>query len=296
MEKCNLCGSLKFSLYRGRLRDGNSKIKVFRCLRCAHIQLLPRPKAEEEREYYGRNKQDRDAGKKIEYGLLKANNNYDTLRHLRLFKGLCRDKKARILDIGAGYGFFVEALYRNGYRRVTGLEMSAQRSMMAKIHSRAGILSLDINSFSGERLGKFKAITLFHVLEHDSDPVSLLSNIRGLLCSGGLLICEVPNVKELLIEQCREYDDFYWMRAHLNYFSVKTLLSCFRKAGYSKVKISCRQRYGLINLCQWLASGKPQIARPVFEISPGYKTVEDFYRKYLASRGRSDTLIAVARV
>ncbi|MCL4418111.1 MAG: class I SAM-dependent methyltransferase, partial [Actinobacteria bacterium] len=133
-------------------------------------------------------------------------------------------------------------------------------------------------------------------LEHMSDTIMFLEKIRNLINTNGVLICEVPNVREMLLDNCKEYDDFYWIRAHLNYFSRETLLECFKKAEYSDVDIKFEQRYGLINLCNWLTTGKPQIGRPIFEISDAYKPIESFYRQYLESIGRSDAIIAIARV
>ena len=106
----------------------------------------------------------------------------------------------------------------------------------------------------------------------------------------------MPNVREMLLDNCKEYNDFYWIRAHLNYFSDVTLLDCIKKAGYRDIEIRFEQRYGLVNLCNWLIAGKPQIEKPVFEIIDAYKPVESFYRKHLESTGKSDAIIAIVRI
>ena len=107
---------------------------------------------------------------------------------------------------------------------------------------------------------------------------------------------EVPNVSEMLLEACHEYNDFYWIRAHLNYFSKNTVLDCLKKAGFGDVEVRFQQRYGLVNLCNWLSAGKPQIEKPVFEINKEYKPIEDNYRNFLEEQGKSDALIAIARL
>jgi len=103
-------------------------------------------------------------------------------------------------------------------------------------------------------------------------------------------------VKDALLDNSPEYNDFYWIRAHLNYFSRDTLSMVFNKAGFSDLRFGFCQRYGLVNLCNWLYSGIPQIERPVFDIPKDYKEVESFYRKNIESQERSDAIIAIASI
>lgn len=294
MNSCNLCGLNTFELVKNELRDEKVKYKVHRCLTCGHIQLLPRPDEEDDRAFYNNNLQDKNREKEIDYDKLRANNMFDTDRHVRLINEVSDDKNCSILDIGSGYGFFPNALYDHGYKNISGVEISSERRHLAMKHGCVNILDVDVNKPDKE-IGRFDIVTLFHVLEHMADPILFLQNVRKLVNKKGFLICEVPNVSEMLLDNCKEYNDFYWIRAHLNYFSDKTLLNCLNQAGYQDVQIRFEQRYGLLNLGNWLTTGKPQIDKPVFEIADGYKPVESFYRRCMESAGKSDAIIALAR-
>ena len=68
-----------------------------------------------------------------------------------------------------------------------------------------------------------------------------------------------------------------------------------QQAGFREIEIIGQQRYGLLNLANWLTVGCPQIESPIFEIAPLYQFVEEFYRSQLEAQGRSDSLLAVAR-
>jgi len=265
---------------------------VFEWRRCGHIQLLPMFSEKEHKDFYDKNLQDKARNKELNYRKLQENCLYDTIRHVKLIKFLHPCRESRILDIGSGYGFFANELHRNGYESILGVEISSERRDLALEHGEVQILNYDVDNPNGE-IGKFDLVTLFHVLEHMRDPINFLKSIRKLLNPDGILLCEVPNVRELALDECQEYNDFYWIPAHLNYFSEKTLSVCFSKAGYGKASMRYEQRYGLINLCHWLETGKPQIKRPVFEILDAYKPVESFYREFLKSMGRADTLIAI---
>jgi 2-polyprenyl-3-methyl-5-hydroxy-6-metoxy-1,4-benzoquinol methylase len=293
--KCNLCNAGRFKLVKALLREGRQKCKVYQCVKCGHIQLLPRPSAEDDKAFYNKNLQDKNRKKIIRYGNLRQNNSFDTNRHVQLIQKFCPDKKNSIADIGAGYGFFVDQLFRQGYKSTLGIEISQERRDLGLRHTKAKIIDFDVND-PAQDIGKFNLITIFHVLEHMADPIEFLKNCRSLLKKGGILVCEVPNVNELLLKTCQAYNDFYWIRAHLNYFSGKSLEKCFRLAGFKSVKIQFAQRYGLDNLVNWLEFGKPQIKKPVFEIAKPYKQMEDDYRDFLTSRGQSDAIIALAKL
>lgn len=295
MRNCNLCDFQKFELVKSKLRDDKTKYKVYRCKNCSHIQLLPRPTRDEDKKFYDKNLQDKNRRKEIDYEKLQLNNLFDTKRHVRFIQSLCKDANCNLLDIGAGYGFFVNELYNSGYKNIIGVEVSDERRKLAIRHSAVQIIDFDVNR-PNKDIGRFNMITLFHVLEHMPDPILFLKNIKNLITSNGIIICEVPNVREMLLDNCKEYNDFYWIRAHLNYFSKETLLNCLKKAEYRYVEIKFQQRYGLMNLYNWLTTGKPQIEEPIFEIPEAYKKVESFYRQYLESIERSDAIIAIARV
>lgn len=295
MRNCNLCDFQKFELVKSKLRDDKTKYKVYRCKNCSHIQLLPRPTKDEDKKFYDKNLQDKNRRKEIDYEKLQLNNLFDTKRHVRFIQSLCKDANCNLLDIGAGYGFFVNELYNSGYKNIIGVEVSDERRKLAIKHSAVQIIDFDVNR-PNKDIGRFNMITLFHVLEHMPDPILFLKNIKNLITSNGIIICEVPNVREMLLDNCKEYNDFYWIRAHLNYFSKETLSNCLKKAEYSYVEIKFQQRYGLMNLYNWLTTGKPQIEEPIFEIPEAYKKVESFYRQYLESIERSDAIIAIARV
>jgi len=293
-EKCNLCGSKEFELIKSELRDSNQHLKVFRCIACEHIQILPRPTKEDDLEFYDRNLQDKNREKDIDFQKLRINSLFDTERHVRLIRKISADLNCRVLDIGSGYGFFVNELSNHGYKNVIGIEISEERRHIALEHGTVPIMDIDVD-MPGKDIGRFDIVTLFHVLEHMADPIIFLRNLKKLLNPGGVFVCEVPNVQEMLLDNCEAYNAFYWIRAHLNYFSKRTFVRCLEQAGFCKMDIIFEQRYGLINLCNWLENGKPQMKRPVFEICSDYAPVEEFYREHLKKHGKTDAMIALAR-
>lgn len=293
---CSLCGSTDLAAVREGLRDDPAR-SVVRCASCGLLQVEPKPTPAEDRAFYDANAQDRARGKTVDRDSLREAAAYDTSRHVRLLESLGVPRKARVLDVGAGYGFFADALAVSGFEHVTGFEISEERRVLANEWGRVPVLDLDVTAGDlGGHAGAYDAVTLFHVLEHTSDPAGFLRALVRLVAPGGLLVVEVPNAEEMMLETCPAYDDFYWIRAHLLYFTAATLRDCFARAGLPEPEVRFEQRYGLLNLANWLTRGEPQIERPTFRMPEEYREVEDGYRAWLAGLGRTDALLAVARL
>lgn len=293
-DTCSLCGQASFESVVGHVRDDETR-GVRRCESCGHLQVLPRPTAEEDRAFYDANSQDLARGKEIDYEKLRGNNAYDTDRHVRLIESLGASREARVLDVGAGYGFFANALADAGFSAVTGFEISRDRRTLGNERGSVELLEVDAAE-PGEHAGAYDVVTCFHVVEHTADPVSFVAALARLVAPGGTLVLEVPNAREMMLETVPAYFDFYWIRAHLNYFTAETLTRCVREAGLPEPEIRFEQRYGIENLSAWLATGKPQIDRPTFETQGAYRPLEEQYRAWLVEQGRTDAVIAIVRM
>ena len=289
---CNLCNNDIFEIVANRLRDSDD-YKIYKCMSCSHVQLLPRPFVSEDKEYYDGNRQDRAIHKVINIKELKKSSISDVNRRADFIENRF-SKNIDILDVGVGYGFFLEEMTNRGYK-IKGVEISDERRDIAKTIIDVPIL--DIN-FCEESSGteSVDVVTLFHVLEHITDPIQFCKNLRNIIKKDSYLIVEVPNIDELLLQTCPEYNEFYWIRAHLNYFNAAILTDVLKRAGFRNIEMNFVQRYGVENLSNWLMTGKPQLESPRFNINDSYKWLEDHYRNYLEENGLSDTLFAIASV
>jgi 2-polyprenyl-3-methyl-5-hydroxy-6-metoxy-1,4-benzoquinol methylase len=110
--------------------------------------------------------------------------------HLKVLPG------GRYLDIGCGLGKMVAAMSRLGMK-AQGIEPSpiaAQKAREAGLQIYCGLL--DDAKLDGE---SFDCISMFHVLEHVPDPVSVLRECCRLLKAGGELVIGVPNYNSLVL-------------------------------------------------------------------------------------------------
>lgn len=138
-----------------------------------------------------------------------------------------------LLDIGCGRGFFLKTAYDHGYG-VSGIDVSEKAIDYARREFHVDAESIPVENLSGRR---FDLITLWHVLEHFSDPFIVLRQIHELLADGGICVIEVPNLHSLKFMLARKK----WQGGnhplyHRIFFTASTLRKSILAAGFSKIQ------------------------------------------------------------
>lgn len=142
-------------------------------------------------------------------------------------RGLSGKRGTRILEVGAGLGYFTYALRRAGYDAI-GIDVSEEavsraRSRFGKFYLRESVESYSVGSDE-----KFDAIVMVEVIEHLENPVSVVESALRLLAPGGSLIATTPN---------RSYfgDDAPWTTdlppVHLWWFSEESVTAIGKQLG-----------------------------------------------------------------
>lgn len=193
--------------------------RVVRCRSCGLVYTDPRPGDSFLLQGYA----DSADTQYAEEAANRSINAYLSLNTMRRFI-----KGGRLLDVGCAAGYFLNAA-RVDFE-VTGVEPSlwaaAQARSRFKVEVRDG--TLQKQAFPA---GSFDALTLIDVLEHLSDPASVLEEARRVLKPGGLLYLVTPDIESLSARLLRGY--WWGLRpAHLYYFSRRTLASLLREKGF----------------------------------------------------------------
>lgn len=101
-------------------------------------------------------------------------------------------KKARILDVGCGAGYFLSILKERGVKG-RGLEVNPAQVRYCRKQG----LDIAGTDLSDEPNGYYDCITLFDVLEHLPDPVTTMKVARKKLAPGGFIVVYTPNIHSL---------------------------------------------------------------------------------------------------
>jgi len=143
-----------------------------------------------------------------------------------------------LLDIGSGRGYFLVHAASHGYE-VEGLEISPMAAQFCNnfFHIKTTIQNIEQDLHINKQ---FDIITLWHVLEHFSNPLNVLINLKQLLKLDGIVFVEVPNINSLkffLSPSSKKWSGGNHPRHHRFFFSTTTLLLLFHKAGYKNIKL-----------------------------------------------------------
>jgi 2-polyprenyl-3-methyl-5-hydroxy-6-metoxy-1,4-benzoquinol methylase len=284
---CKLCGSRESSFVQKGVRHG-PEIEVRRCRQCGLEFLCPQPNSEELSRYYS-------ALYRREYDEPPVTVRFRTdldeaRRRVNRLLPLLRPE-TRLLEVGSGSGALLASV-RPYVQEVMGIEPdSASRKW---IEHQLGLPIADELPQGVDEDKAYDLVVSFHVLEHVAAPVDWLIKLKGLLRRGGHLVIEVPNIDDVLVKTYKvpAYLKFYYQKAHLYYFSKRTLSLALQKVDLAATILGI-QRYDLSNHLRWMLTGQPG--------GQGYyhqflaPSVQAAYADSLIRSGRADTLWAVAR-
>jgi predicted Zn finger-like uncharacterized protein len=157
-------------------------------------------------------------------------------RVLKKIKILKPGKKS-LLDFGSGKGKFGSLATMDGWQ-VKCVETSIERAQYAT--STYG-LEVNTNPYSSGKIfdSEFDVLTLFHVLEHLSEPVDLLGELtKANLEEDALIVIEVPNFNSLQSKLAKHKWIHLDVPRHVSHFTTESLGFILKETNLIPVKKS----------------------------------------------------------
>lgn len=149
-------------------------------------------------------------------------------RKRRLIEAFCQN--GRILDIGAGTGYFLAHMRDHGWD-ISGLEPDAGAREIAR--QELGIALEDMRALSTLQASSFDILTLWHVLEHVHDLHRYLRTFHRVLKDDGALIVAVPNHTSPDAQHYTAHWAAYDVPRHLWHFSPESMYKLLDDHGFS---------------------------------------------------------------
>ena len=144
-------------------------------------------------------------------------------------------KPGRLLDVGCGLGYLLEAAKSRGWQAV-GADPSPYSVELARkngFEAHEGLLAdLKLPAES------FNAVALLQVIEHLLDPRDLLAECRRLLKPGGVIVVETPNPASTLARIKRERFNYWIPPVHCVWYTPGTLARALRSSGFAPRSVS----------------------------------------------------------
>lgn len=241
---CALCGGgdMEFfaSGYDYELATCANEWKFRRCTHCGHVQLDPRPAATELGVIYPAHYYSYTISEKLNVVALKGKEVLDALKLRKILRYLEVSPTA-YLDIGCGDGRYlrsIESMTHISRSHIYGLELS--ENTVRKLRDEGFEVFYDrIESCEAIQAGSISLATMFHVIEHVADPVSVIAKISDWLAPDGVLAIETPNIDSLDAKMFRKtFWGGYHFPRHWHLFQKDTLSELLRRHGIEPVHIA----------------------------------------------------------
>jgi SAM-dependent methyltransferase len=206
-----------------------------RCANCGLIYISPRPRAEAVVELYENDNAQISADAHIS---LERRSRLYARHHLGILGKFVRE--GRLLEIGAGAGYFLAEARKRGYEPYAIEFNAAQAEFM---RSDLGIpceqTPLGPASFGGKA---FDVIYHCDVMSHFYDPVGEFRRMRAALRPGGWLIFETGNGGDV-DPKYLEHVGMFQYPDHLFFFSLANVLALLERSDFELVEL---HRYSVL--------------------------------------------------
>lgn len=230
---------------------------IFQCCEsCGHVQLDPRPAMTELSTIYPANYYSYNMEKKVSKWMMRGKQVLDGFRLRSIFKAFGKNAKT-YLDVGCGDGKYLDRMCALNMRceSLYGIELdtSAVEKARAKGYQ---VFQTPVEYCAQIVPGSIDVITLFHVIEHVSNPNLCIEKLASWLSAGGVLAIETPNRESL---DARWFSRGFWggyhIPRHWHIFSDDGLKVLLQRHGLEVVK--CRfvsgHSFWLYSFHHWLA-------------------------------------------
>jgi 2-polyprenyl-3-methyl-5-hydroxy-6-metoxy-1,4-benzoquinol methylase len=115
---------------------------------------------------------------------------YDHVSFIRRAAG--KQSPVDLLDVGCGTGTLLGLLQEHGFR-TAGVDLSEDAARLAEARSGVRVVAGSLGG-AGFPDRSFDVVTLFHVMEHVTNPRQLLAEVSRILKPDGVIVLQVPNI------------------------------------------------------------------------------------------------------
>lgn len=226
-EPCPVCGAT------GREQLFSQKgWTVYKCSSCGLGILDPRPSQQELAELYRGAYFASHYDEGMQPGTEAIQERLSQERHrIKFFSPF--KAGGRVLDIGCGRGYFLLACRERGFE-VQGFDVSEDGA--AYVRETLGIPVRTGMTEGAFEDATFDVITMWHSLEHTSDPAKYLELAGRWLKPGGVLVIDVPNYSSTDARMKWDAWEDWDLPYHLLHFTPKSLDSLLGRQGFSVMR------------------------------------------------------------
>ncbi|MEU4289144.1 class I SAM-dependent methyltransferase [Kribbella sp. NPDC026596] len=260
MATCILCAETGPFRSRGT-KDGYG---IEECLSCGLVQLVPTPTPETLRALY---EGDSYFGGEAATGYSEYEDQEqeylatfrEDVRRIREFV-----PSGRILEVGCGYGYFLQCALDAGYDAY-GIDLSPAAVKWASTRHPGRVFCGLLQEVPEIQDQKYDVIFGSHLIEHLTEPSEFLRQASRLLRPGGLVVMVTPNIRSLLSRVSGSRWVSFKIPEHVSYYDPATITKLLNRTGYTVRAVDSAYQYYAL---PFVSTRIRELLHPVSRIVP----------------------------
>ena len=232
---CVACDSSEFSIYSNK-----QSFRYVECKECKSVFVSPRPSQDSFYRFYKDSKYSNYWAEVFYPMVAEARREKIFIPRVKMLSKICNRKNIRIdriIDIGAGYGVFLDEWLKENPKSDC---IAVEPSKLLADECRAK--GLNVEQFSAEELTGFDQsadlVVCFEVLEHVHNPLAFVKTLKRLLKPGGWLFLSTLCIDGFDLSILRDRSAQISPPHHINFMSVKGFQRLFNRARLNDIDIT----------------------------------------------------------
>jgi 2-polyprenyl-3-methyl-5-hydroxy-6-metoxy-1,4-benzoquinol methylase len=205
------------------------------------------------------------------------------------------DHGVTLMDVGCGYGIFLEEVARLGrFEQAIGVELAPNLASVCRTKG-FHIIEKPIEEI-GEAEVSAAVVTAFEVLEHVHDPSAFLGGIRRAIEPGGILLLTTLTVTGFDIQVLWEHSKSVYPPHHINLLSTKGICELIDRNGFDVVEAVTPGELD-VDIVRNMVNAQPEIEIPRFvrQMVNSPDDVRTDFQGFLRRNGMSSHMRVIGR-
>lgn len=187
-----------------------------------------------------------------------------------------------LADVGCGGGSLLDHL--SGICSKT-IAIEPNQEYQSDLKRRGHNTFDGIESALKEFENKVDVVVSNHVIEHITQPETLIEGIKKLLAPDGIAIIITPNYNDVLLKlDFENFAPFFFRKVHPVYLTSEAIKIMLRKQGLKYIETKYIQEFGMANALHWLKLKTPNGHLPMKGING---LADNLWKAYLTETGQT---------
>jgi SAM-dependent methyltransferase len=177
-----------------------------------------------------------------------------------------------LVDVGSGYGYFLDEVQKRFGMETVGVELSQQEARHARERLKLDVRdSIAAASVGGKR--RFDVVTSFEVIEHVPDPRSFVRELASLAKPGGHLLLMTDNFESDVVRKLGPGFPKWIPHSHISHFGPSTLERLVSECGFAvRQRLSYTPWEVSLRYAYYAARGIRKTAEASFDLDDALRT------------------------